>query len=415
MGFHPSEARDLDGHMTALLKHLLIYGSPAPIAWIDFAAVMILRMDDPGGAQNVYNRNWCYPKLSKTDWAAIRADLKRRDARLSIGYVAGWVDDGDAKRGLLKIAGRRIGRIPGRVYPSPQVKYEDLGGHAPGTLYDYESEFIGIQALRAESLAEVELHGYTHMHPDTVSWANAPDRYGMWPATSWYRELGKVAEKAISSRTPDQHPLELGTSALRKHFGILPTTLICPGDDWTNKVLERALGLGLRLVSSYYLALRDGDRFCWSMHVCAPYLDVPDAAWFDAELPVVGYFHDYEPALDGVGWIRKWLDRWHEAGARKFMDFRELAAAIGRHLYLEERDDGLHLTVTSDGAPGLVRPVAVNIHLPAKSLPSRLSVTFDDRNLSLKVDPLENGVGRVVLPHSSDIRAGWSQCEKPRH
>jgi hypothetical protein len=57
----------------------------------------------------------------------------------------------------------------------------------PGTLYDYEAEFCGIQALRAANLGGVEIHGYTYMHPDTAAWAQAPDRY---EATSWYRELG---------------------------------------------------------------------------------------------------------------------------------------------------------------------------------------------------------------------------------
>jgi hypothetical protein len=32
------------------------------------------------------------------------------------------------------------------------------------------------------------------------------------------------------------------------------------------------------LVSSYYLALCDGERFCWTQYVCAPYLDKSDAA-----------------------------------------------------------------------------------------------------------------------------------------
>ena len=77
-------------------------------------------------------------------------------------------------------------------------------------------------------------------------------------------------------------------------------TLICPGDQWTGAVIEFALGLGLQLVCDYHLAFRHGERFCWTSHVRAPYLDRPEAALFDAGLPVVGYFHDREPALPVV-------------------------------------------------------------------------------------------------------------------
>ena len=401
LGFHPSQARDVDGSATALLKHLLIYSSTMPVAWLDLEGTLVLRMDDPGGAQNVYSRRWSYPKLGEAAWAAIGADLRRRDARLSVCYVAGWVDDGDALRGTLEVGGRRLPRVPGKVYPSPLVKYQDHAGHTPGTLHDYEAEFRGIQSLRTAGLGDVELHGYTHMHPDTEAWAKAPDRYEGWPATSWYRELGKAAQATLATRPPEKHPLALGVAAFHQYFNVRPTTLICPGDQWTLDVPERALDLGLQMVGSYYLAIRDGARFCWTQHVCAPYLDKPDAAWFDAGLPVVGYFHDYELALEGVPWMSRWLDQWQAAGAKKFIDFRELAAAIGRRLHLEEHDGALHLQVESEGAPALVRPLPVALYVPSKRLPAYVSVLLHDRVLSLPVYPLGDGLGRVLLPCSS--------------
>ena len=400
LGFHPSQARDVDGSTTALLKHLLIYSSAAPVAWLDLEGTLVLRMDDPGGAQNVFSRRWSYPKLGEAEWAAIGAELRRREGRLSVCYVAGWVDDGDALRGTLEVGDHQRPRVPGKVYPSPLVKYRDHAGHAPGTLHDYEAEFRGIQLLRMAGLGDVELHGYTHMHPDTNAWAKAPDRYDGSPATSWYRELGRAAQAILAARPPEQHPLALGMAALRQYFNVSPTTLICPGDVWTPNVPERALDLGLQMMSSYYLAIRDGARFCWTQHVCAPYLDRPEAAWFDAGLPIVCYFHDYELALEGVHWMSQWLDRWQEAGARKFMDFRELAAAIGRRLSLDEDDAALYLRVTSEGAPALVRPLTVFIHVPGRLLPTQISVLHNDRPLSLPVYPSGEGFGRVILPCS---------------
>src|SRR3989442_934860 len=90
LAFHPSVARDVDGAVTALLKHLLIWAAQTPVAWIDLEGSLVLRMDDPGGSQNVHLQSWSYPKLREADWAAIAADLKRRQARVGIGYVGGW-------------------------------------------------------------------------------------------------------------------------------------------------------------------------------------------------------------------------------------------------------------------------------------------------------------------------------------
>jgi hypothetical protein len=188
-----------------------------------------------------------------------------------------------------------VDRIPCAVHPSPLVLYHDSNGHTPGTVHNYCSQFSGISRLRAAGLTEVELHGHTHMHPDTAAWAAAEDRYD--GGQDWFRELGRAHVAAIAARPPERHPLRLGCEALEHFFRVRPTTLICPDNQWTDAAIEVALDLGLDLIACYCLALRDGDRFCWSQHICAPYLDKPAQHWFDAGLPVVGYCHDREPAL----------------------------------------------------------------------------------------------------------------------
>jgi hypothetical protein len=395
LALHPSAARDADGTATALLRHLLTTGSSLPSAWLDLEGTLVLRMDDPGGAQNVHSRAWSHRKLSEADWQALGQELRGREGRLSLGYVAGWVDDGDAARGELRIGGGLVPRVPGQVLPSPLVTYDDRAGHAPGTRHDYESEYRGIQKLRAAGLGDVELHGYTHLHPDAAAWARAPDRY---ETVSWYRELGAPAEAALAALPPEQHPLALGVAALRPHFGVRPTTLICPGDEWTNRALERAHDLGLHLVSSYYQALRDGPRFCWCTHVCAPYLDEPDAAWFDAGLPVVGYFHDRDVAVEGSAWFARCLDGWQAAGARRLLDFRELSAALGRRLDVDDGGGGFRLVIRTGDAPALVRPLPVLVCWPGRALPARLPVVLDGSPLSLALTPVREGVGRLVVP-----------------
>ena len=393
LGFHPSRGRDADGTITSLLRHLLVWVRQGPVAWLNLENTLVLRMDDPGGAQNVYNRGWSHPKLMESDWARVGTDLRRRNGRLSIAYVTGWVDDADPCRGSLRVAGKSPTRHPGTIYDSPMVEYLDLAGHAPGTIHDYGNEYRGIQALRQNGLADVELHGHTHMHPDSLGWAQAPQRY---ESVSWFRELGKPAEEYISSLPLERHPLAIGVAALQCYFQTRPITLICPGDQWTDHALERALDLKLQMVSSYFLAIRHQERFCWTQHICAPYLDEPGASWFDSGLPVVGYFHDRDLALGGVEWMSQALDRWQESGVTRIIDFRELAAAIGRRLRVSETQKDLLLKVTSEDAPPLVKPLLVSIR--SNSLPSRVSVEIDGRKLVLPVHSRGDGEGLVHLP-----------------
>jgi hypothetical protein len=195
------------------------------------------------------------------------------------------------------------------------------------------------------------------MHPDIGSWLAAEDR----DETKWFRELGAGASAVLATLRPSQHPLALAASAFQKEFGTRPTTLICPGEQFTEGALARALDLGLQLVGSYYLALRRENRYCWTHHVCAPYLDRPDAAWFDSGLPVVGYFHDRELVLEGVEWMSRELDRWQEVGATRFIDYRELSAVVGRYVDLAPGDDQPRLRRAMSGTPDLVRPPVIRV------------------------------------------------------
>lgn len=394
LGFHPSAARDADGSMTALLRRVLVSAARRPVAWLDLDGVMVLRMDDPGGAQNVHSRTWHHQKLDEDAWATIGRGLARRDGRMSIGYVPGWMDDGAPGRGVLTVDGQAVTRVAGSIHPSPQVRYEDRAGHAPGTVHDYRREYRGIQRLRAAGLAEVELHGYTHMHPDRGAWASAPDRY---ESTSWYREFGRRAEALIAAMAPGERPIARGLATLERFFGTRPTTLICPGDEWTDAALARALDVGLELVSSYYLALRHEGRFCWAQHVCAPYLDEPESRWFDSGLPVVGYFHDRDVALCGPDWVDACLGRWQEAGARRFIDLRELAAAVSRQVRLAVADRRLRLEVAGGRGVPLVRGLRVGIALPDDVGPTAIEAEVGGIVEGVPIESLRDDWGRATV------------------
>ena len=180
-----------------------------------------------------------------------------------------------------------------------------------------------------------------------------------------------------------------GRLGLVHRGGVVP-----PGDEFSDATVRRAFDLGLSLVASYYLALRAGERFCWCQHVCAPYLDQPDGAWFDAGLPVVGYFHDYEPAVHGVGWMTEALDAWQGAGADRLLDFRELAAAVGRQLSVEETASGLVLRVVGGDAPPLVRPLRVRVRTGDTGGARALAVEHDDADAV--IDLADDGDGTAI-------------------
>ena len=189
------------------------------------------------------------------------------------------------------------------------------------------------------------------------------------------------------------HAVRLGAAALRAHFAEEPTTFVCPGQAWTERALEAALAEGLRLVAADGLALRDRERFCWCPDIPTAYLGEPDPAQLDSELPVLGLFHDLELAVEGVGWLPAKLDGWRAAGARRFIDLRELAAAL--ELRLNLRAGPWRLETGGDPALPLPRPAPVLVHVPSGDLPR--TIALDGGGIAA-VQRLGAGLGRLVLP-----------------
>ncbi|MBM3810297.1 MAG: hypothetical protein FJW20_01555 [Acidimicrobiia bacterium] len=93
-----------------------------------------------------------------------------------------------------------------------RIRHHDFNGHAAFRGYDGESEYRGIQDLSRRGLAEVELHGSTHMHPDHAAWAQAPDRY---ENTAWFRVLGPTAEGFLAELPARKHPHNRAVAAFR--------------------------------------------------------------------------------------------------------------------------------------------------------------------------------------------------------
>ena len=325
LSFHPSQARDQEGCISALLKDLIKTSLKRDQSVVDLSGCVVLRMDDPGAAQNIYFRDWSYRKLNRDDWEAIGKYLQVRNGKMSVAYVSGFIDDGNEERGELFINGRKVPRNAGRIYPSPSVRYVDKNGHMPGQIFDLSEEYESIRRWQRLGILSLELHGYTHMYPDSRHWAQSGDRY---TNLKWFRELGIFAQEAINRMPGAEHPLLLGRKSIHEYFGRATDTLVCPGDEWCNESLQAALDQGIKFVSSYYQALRHEDRFCWTQHLCSPYLDEADAKWFDSELPVIGYLHDRDIAIYGMEWFVKHIEAWERCGAKRFIDFQELLSQL---------------------------------------------------------------------------------------
>jgi hypothetical protein len=246
------------------------------------------------------------------------------------------------------------------------VRYVDTGGVAPGRVHDLAAQARAIDLLRRQGLVDLELHGFTHMHPDRLAWARDANRAEV---QAWYREL--------HVSRPDGDPLAAGLAAFERQWRGRPTTLIPPGDAFNHETMLRAGQLRLDLVCSYYLAIRAGEQWRWSQHVCSPYLDLAAPHWFTAALPVIGYFHERDVAIDGPRWFSERLDEWEAAGARRFIDFRQLTAALACRPIVELV--GGEPIVELRRWPGIrsAWPVPVKVQLPGAAQPSAIMVSAE--------------------------------------
>lgn len=393
MGFHPSAIRDSDAAATSVLIQLISHAPSTPTAWYSWQNTLVLRMDDPGSSETVHHSIYANNKLGHNEWKAIADQLSQRDATLSIGYVAGWVDNGDPTSGTLTVDGALVERVPGKIHDSPQVQFISQDASGCNKHCNYEEEYQSILQLQASGLASVEMHGYTHIHPDKKAWLAASDRYDN---ERWYREFGRDAV-AYYQQANAPSVLSTAKQTLRRYFNSTPSTLICPGEVFTNAVLVDALNEDLMLVSSYYLAIRDAGKFCWAQHICAPYLNQSDSDWFDTDLPVVGYFHDFDISINGVSWFQQCLDDWQAAGAQTIMDFGELNARLCHRLAIQEKDGEVTLTISSNAEFPLRREVDIFLYFPEGKIPRMAKVNYDNRVFDAVITPLSRDTGKITV------------------
>lgn len=386
LGFQSSEARDAEGVFTEILKEILISESREPVAWYELSNTLLLRMDDPGSAQRVYDRNLNAQTLDHEGWSAIGEILREHGARLSVGYVPAWVDDGEPSYGRLFVKGAQVARVPGKAHPSRHVRYERKEKGQALEVFDQEQEFLALNKLIAQGIASAELHGYTHVFPDKKAWLEAGDRY---TNVSWFREFGRSATQYAAQLPAAEHPLEKGMKLFTEQFHRSPSTLIFPGEEFTVNAVKRAWQTGIRMIGSYYLAMPICDQLCWNHYICSPYLDRAHPSFFDHALPVVGYFHDFDITQKGIGWFSAHLDAWVAAGARHFIDYAGLASLFDSKLSLQETPMGLSLLRSGSHAEQQAFMARVGIYVPRSGWRRELRIPGGRNTLNLEQSETE--------------------------
>lgn len=182
---------------------------------------VILRMDDPGSAQNAWLKSWHYPTLTAEqirNW--IIKPLKKHNAKLTVFVVPGFVNDNTRS-----------------IEPSWQERFVDKFD----TLQDYQSTKKGLDEGVAQGVIEIQSHGWTHMQPDLDTepgpWWDSPLNKQR-AEVEWYREFydrlrGKEIPASVQMRR-----MRISGEWIRFQFGQYPVAFI-PGGYGVSRSPER--------------------------------------------------------------------------------------------------------------------------------------------------------------------------------
>jgi hypothetical protein len=252
----------------------------------DLRGVLVLRMDDPGAAVKEHLSSWAHPPVTTAAWHRLWEALVGF-GRASVFCCPGYV------------------RADGSVVDSRDELPEEWAALDDGCL---------------RGVAELECHGFTHMHPDTEAWVAAADRLD---DVRWYRELWPPHDAVEPSVEAQEARLRMWQDAI----GRTGTALVAPGEEWGLNTLAAARTSGFRLFNSWGLCFLDRPVPTWTAGVGSPYLDQADPSWFADCLPQIGYWHDRDMAVHGPDWAGEQLQRWRDCGARRALSFADLVEA----------------------------------------------------------------------------------------
>jgi hypothetical protein len=280
-----------------------------------------LRLDDPGSALNAYLESWSFPTLSPEHWRKVEATLTQFNARMTIGYVPAWMDDGEETRGSLEVDGQKVSeRRCGQVYPSANVVYRP---QTSSEVYDYKAQADFFKTSKA---CDLELHGFTHITPEVERWSQAPNRYG---ETDWYREFLGTEQRPFVQRSDvvQKELMQKGRQWFFGSFGFWPTTLIPPGHAISWDTAEIAFRENFAALCDRHMVLSGNgqvrrSRLWFAQELAAEKVRNQRQ---ELQLPKVFILHDKDFAHEPETWLAEQLARWKQAGIEQFVSVRELA------------------------------------------------------------------------------------------
>jgi len=264
----------------------LVAGRLGAVVVPDLQGVLVLRLDDPGAAVKEHLRSWAHEPVPAAGWSALWQALEGF-GRVSLFCCPGYV------------------LADGTVVDSRR--------HLP-------EEWAGLDDGVSRGLADLECHGYTHLHPDTEAWVAADDRDS---DEGWYRELWPQRAR----EEPSTEEQEKRLRSWQDGTGRQGTTVVAPGERWGLNSLAAAQRCGFSLFNSWGLCFLDREVPTWSAGIGSPYLDQTDPDWFTDCLPQVGYWHDRDMAMHGPAWVAEQLSAWRDCGAKRAASFADLVTA----------------------------------------------------------------------------------------
>ena len=278
--------------------------------------VAVLRLDDPGSAVGAYLESWTFPTLDSNIWEQVNEVLRNQNASMTVGYVPAWLDDGDVSRGKLSVAGQELTSRPaGAVYPSEDVVYE----HAiQKQTYDLQA-----QAKTLENLSQIDLqlHGFSHITPEVDRWLSADNQY---ENHDWYREFLGTESKPYQQRDwkVQTQLLEQGQEWFERAFSQKPSVMIPPGHAVSWDTAELVLQQGLLAMCGRHLVLGSGNQARRTRAIAS--VDMNEIPLPSSAITQTLVLHDLDLHRGGVAWFKSSLEKWEQAGVRRFVSLSEL-------------------------------------------------------------------------------------------
>jgi len=213
IGGHPDQVFATSPTFIQFLQRSLVWAMGYGV-YKDYDNTIVLRIDDPGGAQTAYLGSWHYPQLSQTiiqDY--VIAPLEAHDANMGVGFNPGypWIPTHS---------------ITHSVY------LDFIDPH--GTRQNIVSTYAGVLDGIAADVLEAQSHGLTHMVPDldtpipgSTNWWDGSIG-GEWDVTGWYREFYDTRRGAEVDAAMQLSRLTQSADWIEEDFGARPLIFI-PG------------------------------------------------------------------------------------------------------------------------------------------------------------------------------------------